>query len=114
MANPKAFTAKQIQAFELGAAYYEQRFLLHFDSKTMKLEDVFAPGFFKLVSGKLNKNDIIRVLSPDTTIDFDVCVVSKKNDDVVVKLRPRVSRAVLDAASEAEREAVALPAIAAA
>jgi hypothetical protein len=112
--NKKAFTSKQIEAFERGASFYEQRFLLQFDRATMKLEDLFAPGFFKLVAGKLTKNAIIRVLSADTSIDFDLCVVSVKTDDVVVKLRPRVPRAVLEAASEAEREAVALPAIAAA
>src|SRR5215470_13396279 len=70
MANPKAFTQRQIEAFERGAAHYEQRFILEYDPKVTTFEQLFEPGYFKLVAGKLSKNAIIRVLG--NGIDFDL------------------------------------------
>jgi len=115
MANPKAFTARQIEAFERGAAHYEQRFILEFDPKTTTFEQLFEPGYFKLFAAKLSKNAIIRVLSQqDAAIDFDLTVASKRGEEIIVRLRPRISQAVIDAAAEAERPPAPLTAIAAA
>jgi hypothetical protein len=114
MANPKAFTPTQIERFERGAAHYEQRFLLEYDPKTTTFEELFAPGYFKLFAKKLEKHAVIRVLSPDASVDFDLTVVAKRGEEVTVKLRPRISQAVIDAAAEAKRPPVPLAAIAAA
>jgi hypothetical protein len=52
------------------------------------------------------------VLGPD--IDFDLTVASKRGEEIIVRLRPRISRSVIDAAAEAERGPAPLAAIAAA
>jgi hypothetical protein len=114
VANPKAFTQRQIEAFERGAAHYEQRWILEFDPKTTTFEELFAPGYLKLFAKKLEKNAIIRVLSADGSIDFDLAVVAKRGEEVTVKLRPRIPQSVIDAAADAERPLAPLAAIAAA
>jgi hypothetical protein len=111
MANPKAFTPQQIEKFERGAAHYEQRWLLELDPKT-KIEEVFGPNYFKLFAKKLEKNALIRVLGPD--IDFDVTVAFKRGEEIIVRLRPRIPQAVINAAADAERGSAPLAAIAAA
>jgi hypothetical protein len=113
VANSKAFTPAQIEKFERGAAHYEQRWLLELDKSTT-LEEVFAAGYFKLFARKLEKNAIIRVVSADASIDFDLTVVAKRGDDITVKLRPRIAQAVIDAAAAAGRPQAPLAAIAAA
>jgi hypothetical protein len=114
VANPKAFTPQQIEKFERGAAHYEQRWLLEFDPKTTTFEELFAPSYFKLFAKKLEKNAIIRVLSADGSIDFDLAVASKRNEEIIVRLRPRIPQSVIDAAAEAEQGPAPLVAIAAA
>jgi len=118
MANPKAFTQKQIEAFERGAAHYEQKWILEFNPATTTFEELFAPGYFKTFAKRLEKNAIVRVLSADGAIDFDLAVVAKtkrgEDADITVRLRPRISQSVIDAAAEAERPPTPLTAIAAA
>src|SRR5262249_34678483 len=103
---------------ERGAAHYEQRWILEFDPKTTTFEELFSPGYLKTFAKRLEKNAIIRVLSPDGSIDFDLAVVAKikRGDeaDITVKLRPRISQSVIDAAGEAARPPAPLAAIAAA
>lgn len=119
MANPKAFTPAQIEKFERGADHYYTRWVLDFDPKTTTFDQLFEPNYFRTFAKKLEKSAIIRVLSADGSIDFDLTVVGKRkrgDDDyeITVRLRPRITQAVLGAAAAAERGAAPLAAIAAA
>jgi hypothetical protein len=106
MANPRAFTAQQIERFERGEGFYFRRWDMECDPKQTAVEAIFAPGYFKSIAEKLgakfSKNDIIRIRATDASYDFSVTVASIKGDEVVIRLHPKISRAILEAAEKAD------------